>query len=64
MIPIDESDRAEAQRLNGRLARLPLFRIRSRFARLLIQSLLRLSQFGADHRVRKAGSPTTLPSSA
>ena len=55
MILIDESDLAEARRLNGKLARLPRFRVRNRFAPLLIQSLLRLSQRGADRTARKAG---------
>lgn len=55
MIPIDDSKIAEAARFNRKLARTPRFRIRDRFSPLLIQSLLRLSQFGADHRVRKAG---------
>jgi acetyl esterase/lipase len=55
MIPIDESDLAEVRRLNGKLARLPRFRVRNRVGPLLIQSLLRLSQFGADRRARKAG---------
>ncbi|MEG3089189.1 alpha/beta hydrolase [Sphingomonas sp. PB4P5] len=55
MISIDESDLAEARRFNDKLAKSPRFRVRNRFAPLLIQSLLRLSQFGADHRARKAG---------
>lgn len=55
MMSLDENDLAEARRFNRTLARLPRFRVRNRFAPLLIQSLLRLSQFGADHRARKAG---------
>lgn len=55
MIPIDENDLAEVRRVNGKLARLPRLRLRNRIGPLLIQSLLRLSQLGADRRARKAG---------
>ena len=54
-IPIDEADLAEAARFNRRLAKAPRFRVRSRLGPVLIQSLLQLSQFGGDRRVRRAG---------
>ncbi|MCD7097202.1 alpha/beta hydrolase [Stenotrophomonas sp. MMGLT7] len=55
MLPIDEDDLAEMRRHNRRLALAPRFGIRNRFAPMLIQSLLRLSQLGSDRTARKAG---------
>jgi acetyl esterase/lipase len=55
MIPIDQSDLAEAVRFNRNLAKAPRFRIRDQFMLILIQSLLQLSQLGGDRRVKKAG---------
>ncbi|PZU64009.1 alpha/beta hydrolase [Sphingobium sp.] len=55
MISIGESDLAEARRLNRRQSKFPRFGGRRRLSRVLIQSLLRLSQLGHDRRVRKAG---------
>lgn len=55
MMSIDESDLAEARRLNRKLRRAPRFRVRSQYVPVLIQALLRVSQIGADRRIRKAG---------
>ncbi|WP_338661389.1 alpha/beta hydrolase [Pararoseomonas sp. SCSIO 73927] len=55
MLDIDESDLEEARRLNRKLAWAPRFKIRHRLDQFFIQSLLRLSQIGADRAVRRAG---------
>jgi acetyl esterase/lipase len=55
LVPIDDDDLAEAKRLNLKLAKAPRFRIRNRFAPMLIQSLLRLSQAGGDRVAKRAG---------
>lgn len=44
-----------ARAFNAKLARMPRFRIRNRFTPLLYQGLLRVSQVGADWRVRRRG---------
>lgn len=54
-LTIDEAMLAEARRFNRLLARLPRFGMRHRFAPILIQGLLRLSQIGADRKLRRAG---------
>lgn len=46
---------AEARCFNAKLARAPRFSVRNRLQPVLIQSLLRLSQLGADRQVRRAG---------
>ncbi len=45
----------EAARFNARLARAPRFGMRHRFMPPLVQGLLRLSQVGADRKLRRAG---------
>lgn len=45
----------EAKRFNARLARAPRFGMRHRFMPPLVQGLLRLSQVGADRKLRRAG---------
>lgn len=55
MIAIDGNDLAEAERLNSKLGKAPRFRMRSRFVRSLVQSLLQLSQIGGDRRLRRTG---------
>jgi acetyl esterase/lipase len=52
---ITPDDIAEAEAYNRRLARAPRFRIRNRWDPLALNSLLRVSQVGADWRVRRAG---------
>lgn len=54
-ILIDEHDLQAVRRFNSVLARMPRFKIRSRFTPLLIQSLLRVSQLGADSKLVRAG---------
>lgn len=54
-IPIDDAMLDDARRINARLARMPRFGMRSRLTPLLIQALLRLSQFGADGKLRRRG---------
>lgn len=49
----DELEGARAY--NAKLARMPRFRIRNRLTPLLYQGLLRVSQIGADRRVRRRG---------
>jgi acetyl esterase/lipase len=53
--PLDDEALAEARRFNRLLDWAPRFKIRNRFMPLLIQSLLRLSQIGADRRLARAG---------
>lgn len=57
MMPMQVDDRMleDARRFNRRLARLPRFRYRNRLVPLLGQGLLRLSQLGADGRLRRTG---------
>jgi acetyl esterase/lipase len=45
----------DARRFNTKLARAPRFGMRHRFLPPLAQGLLRLSQFGADRKLRRAG---------
>lgn len=52
---IDDAMLAEARRFNRRLAWAPRFNIRNRAMPWLIQSLLRLSQLGADARLARRG---------
>ena len=54
MIPIDATTLAEARRFNRLLSLLPRFTIRKHWTPRLVQSLLRLSQTGADFRMRRA----------
>lgn len=54
-IPLDEATLEDARQFNRKLARLPRFRVRNRVTPLLIQSLLRLSQLGADRKLARAG---------
>ncbi|SFR84528.1 alpha/beta hydrolase [Sphingomonas jatrophae] len=54
-LDLTPADLAAARQLNRRLAHMPRFRIRSRVEPLLYQSLLKLSQIGADRRVRSRG---------
>jgi acetyl esterase/lipase len=52
---LDDETLNEAKRFNTRLARAPRFGTRYRFMPPLVQGLLRLSQFGADRKLRRAG---------
>jgi acetyl esterase/lipase len=54
-LTFDDATLAEATRFNTRLARAPRFGTRYRFMPPLVQGLLRLSQFGADRKLRRAG---------
>jgi acetyl esterase/lipase len=54
MLDLDIKDIEDAERMNAKLARAPRFKI-SRLSSLLMQSLLRLSQLGADRRIRRSG---------
>lgn len=54
-IEVDASMLSEAEKLNRRLAMLPRLSFRHRVVPLAAQALLRLSQPGADRRVRRAG---------
>ncbi|PSJ38936.1 alpha/beta hydrolase [Allosphingosinicella deserti] len=60
-LDITAADEEAARRVNRMLARAPRFKIRNRFDPLLYQSLLRVSQVGADWRIRRKGIvPSTL----
>ena len=51
----DDAMLDEAKRFNARLSRMPRFGMRHRFMAPLEQALLRLSQCGADRKLRRAG---------
>ena len=51
----DDATLEEARAFNRKLARMPRFRVRNRLTPLLIQGLLRTSQFGADRKLARAG---------
>lgn len=52
---LDDQTLNEAKRFNTRLARAPRFGTRYRLMPPLVQGLLRLSQVGADRKLRRAG---------
>jgi len=52
---LDDQTLNEAKRFNAKLARAPRFGTRYRLMPPLVQGLLRLSQVGADHKLRRAG---------
>ena len=54
-LTFDDAALDEAARFNVRLAHAPRFGSRHRFMPPLVQGLLRLSQIGADRRLRRAG---------
>jgi len=54
-IDIDEATLQEARGFNRKLAHAPRFKVRNRFTPMLVQSLMRLSQFNADRKVVRAG---------
>jgi acetyl esterase/lipase len=54
-LTFDDATLDEAARFNARLARAPRFGTRYRFMPPLVQGLLRLSQVGADGKLRRAG---------
>lgn len=54
-IRLDEQALRKVRRFNRILAWLPRFRIRNRYTPLLVQALLRVSQVGADGRMRRRG---------
>ena len=54
-LTFDDTTLDEAARFNARLARAPRFGMRHRFMPPLVQGLLRLSQIGADRKLRRAG---------
>lgn len=54
-IAIDDATLAQARAFNRKLAHAPRFKVRHRFQPWLIQSLMRLSQFGADRKLARAG---------
>lgn len=54
-LTFDNATLDEATRFNARLARAPRFGSRHRFMPPLVQGLLRLSQVGADRKLRRAG---------
>jgi len=54
-LTFDDAALNEAKRFNARLARAPRFGSRHRFMPPLVQGLLRLSQVGADRKLRRAG---------
>jgi len=55
MMHLDDATIEEARRLNRKLYWAPRFRVRSRVGPMVMQSLLRASQIGADRRLRRAG---------
>jgi acetyl esterase/lipase len=55
IISINQSDLAEARRVNRKLSKGPRFRVRNPLVPIVIQTLLRLSQLGGDRLVRRAG---------
>jgi acetyl esterase/lipase len=64
-ILLDEADLQAVRRFNQKLARLPRFKIRNRFTPRVGQALLRLSQLGADRKLRRRGiRPEQLVASA
>ena len=54
-ILLSEADLQAVRRFNRKLARLPRFKIRNRFTPRVGQALLRLSQLGADRKLRRRG---------
>jgi len=54
-LTFDDTTLDEAARFNARLARAPRFGMRHRLMPPLVQGLLRLSQVGADRKLRRAG---------
>jgi len=54
-LTFDDATLDEAARFNVQLARAPRFGSRHRFMPPLVQGLLRLSQFGANRKLRRAG---------
>jgi acetyl esterase/lipase len=52
---LSEADLHAVRRFNRKLARLPRFKIRNRFTPRVGQALLRLSQLGADRKLRRRG---------
>jgi len=54
-LTFDDATLDEAARFNARLARAPRFGTRYRLMPPLVQGLLRLSQVGADRKLRRAG---------
>jgi acetyl esterase/lipase len=54
-IHLGEADLQAVRRFNRKLARLPRFRISNRFTPRVGQALLRLSQLGADGKLRRRG---------
>jgi acetyl esterase/lipase len=52
---LDDQTLNEAKRFNTKLARAPRFGSRHRFMPPLVQGLLRVSQVGADRKLRRAG---------
>lgn len=55
VLTFSEAELDAARAFNAKLARMPRFRIRNRFTPLLYQSLLRVSQVGADRRPPRKG---------
>ena len=54
-IALDELTLLQVRRLNRLLAWLPRFKVANRFTAALVQALLRVSQIGADGRLRRRG---------
>ena len=54
-MPMDDAMLDEARRFNDKLAHMPRFGVRSRWMPLVAQALLRLSQLGADRKLRRQG---------
>jgi acetyl esterase/lipase len=54
-LTFDDATLDEAKRFNAKLVRAPRFGSRHRFMPPLVQGLLRLSQVGADRKLRRAG---------
>lgn len=54
-ILLDQQALQAVRRFNRLLARMPRFKVRNRFTPVLTQSLLRMSQWGADRRMARAG---------
>jgi len=54
-LTFDDTTLDEAARFNARLARAPRFGMRYRLMPPLVQGLLRMSQVGADRKLRRAG---------
>ncbi|WP_036173552.1 alpha/beta hydrolase [Massilia sp. 9096] len=52
---IDEATLQASREFNRKLAHAPRFKVRNRFTPMLIQALMRLSQFNADRKVARAG---------